>query len=433
MAKILDKQIYTCALGALNSVHAIDRVIPILHSGPGCGAKLGGYDGNSGFYSPNIFPCSSISEKEVVFGGAGKLHDTIDNALKVIDADLYVVMSGCTSEIIGDDIGDVTQEFQEKGYPIVYANTPGFKGNNLRGHDWTLKAIFDQYVQPVTEKEKGLVNLFVSVPFFDPFWYGNLKEIKELLTEIGLKVNTIFGHGSGVDNLKRVAAAEYNILVSPWTTLETVQFLEKKFGTPYLHYKSLPIGAVETSKFLRKVADFTGTDKDRTEKLIDEKESEFYYFIERYADMFLETRAISNRFSVVSDSQYALAITKFLTNDMGMFPVKQFILDDAPEQYRQDITNEFENLNYGIRAEVEFTTNGTDVYEQLRKQDFNGPAFILGSCWEKKIADELDGNFLNISQPVLGRIIMNSFYAGYDGGLHLIEDMYTKAAEKLIL
>lgn len=433
MAKIIDKQRYTCALGAINTVHAINRVIPILHSGPGCSGKLSGGGGSSGYFSPNIYPCSSVSEKEVVFGGENKLRDTIQNALKVIDADLFVVMSGCTSEIIGDDIGKVTREFQEKGYPIVYANTPGFKGSNLVGHDWVLTSIFDQYIQSVDTKEVGLVNLFVSVPYYDPYWLGNLKELEKLLTDIGLKVNTIFGHNRGVENLKRVPSAEYNILVSPWTSLETVKFLEKKFGTPYLHYPVLPIGAFETSKFLRKVAEFTNLDTSKVEKVINEKEAEFYYYIERFADTFLEARAISNRFVVASDSVYTLGITKFLVNDMGMFPTKQFILDDTPQQYRQTIIEEFKNLNYGIKAEVEFSTDGKYVHDEISKQDFNGPAFIFGSSWEKDIADKLKANYLNISYPVVAKIIMNSYRVGYDGGLHLIEDIYTEALQKLIL
>lgn len=436
MAKLMDKQILTCALGALNTVHAIDRVIPVLHSGPGCAAKLSGnYDGVSGLYSPNIFPCSSCSEKEVVFGGTRKLQQTIDNALKVIDADLFVVMTGCTQELIGDDVGDVVRQFQDQGKPVVYANTPGFKGSNLVGHDWVLKGIFDQYVEPVpeSEKEKGLVNLFVSVPFFDPFWLGNLKEIERLLTAIGLKVNRFFGHGCGVENLKRAAKAEATIVVSPWTSVPTAQFLDKKFGVPCLHYPVMPIGAFETSKFLRAVAEFTNLDEVRVNRFIQEQEAEYYYYIERYADLFLETRAISKRFTVVSDSNYALAVTKFLTNDMGMFPNRQFILDDAPKKAQEQIKEEFQNLNYGVKAEVEFTTDGTKVHDEIRQQDFAGPAFIFGSCWEERLAKDLGGNFLCISQPTMTRIVINSFYAGYEGGLRLIEDMYTKAVEKLAI
>lgn len=69
MTKILDKQRYKCAMSAMSTVQAIEGAIPILHSGPGCAQKLSNSAGNSGHYSPNIFPCTSINERDVVFGG----------------------------------------------------------------------------------------------------------------------------------------------------------------------------------------------------------------------------------------------------------------------------------------------------------------------------------------------------------------------------
>lgn len=433
MAKILDKQRYSCALGAMNTVHAISRAIPILHAGPGCAGKLAGSAGSSGYFSPNIFPCTSISEKEVVFGGDERLRDTIENALKVIDADLFVVMSGCTAEIIGDDIGEVTRNFQEQGAPVVYVNTPGFKGSNLVGHDWVLTNIFDQFLDESDHKEKGLVNIFAGVPYYDPFWLGNLRALETLIEELGLIPNTIFGHGRGIDNLKKIPNAEFNLLVSPWEGLESIKFLEKKFGTPYLHYPVLPIGAFETSKFLRSISEFTGIESKHTEEIIRKHEEEYYYYIERYADIFLEMRIITKRFAVVSDAQYSLAITKFLTNDLGMFPTKQYISDDTPEVYKNLIIEEFKKLNYGIEAEVEFSTDGNYIHEEIAKTDFNGLPFIFGSSWEKEIADRLGGHFLNVSYPVIGRLIINSSIAGYEGGLKLIEDIYTTALSKLVL
>ncbi|MBQ3648761.1 MAG: hydrogenase, partial [Treponema sp.] len=302
MAKILDQPRYKCALAAMQTVHAITGAIPVLHSGPGCAAKLNDNNGTSGRFSPNIFPCSSVSEKEVVFGGTGKLRSTIENALKVIDADLFVVLSGCTSEIIGDDIEEVAGNFSGEKKPVLWAKTPGFKGNNYLGHDWILKSIFEQYLEREevlssysnadgeVVKEKGLVNLFVSPPQQDPYWLGNLREIEALLSSIGLKPNTIFGFGRGIENIKKIPQAEYTILVSPWTGLESAKYLERRFGIKLLQYPVLPIGATETSKFLRAVQEFTGADKELTEKVIAEKEAEFYYYIERFADTLLETR-----------------------------------------------------------------------------------------------------------------------------------------------
>ena len=439
MAKILDQPRYKCALAAMQTVQAIPGAIPILHSGPGCAAKLNDNNGTSGRYSPNIFPCTSISEKEVVFGGSNKLRSTIENALKVIDADLFVVLSGCTGEIIGDDIEEVTGNFADADKPVIWAKTPGFKGNNYVGHDWILKSIFQQYLErdeiaaDEGEKEKGLVNLFVAPPQQDPYWLGNLREIESLLSAIGLKPNTIFGFARGLDNLKKIPQAEFTILISPWAGLDSAKYLERRYSIPLLQYPVLPIGATETTKFLRAVQEFTGVDKNLVEKVITEKEAEFYYYIERFADTLLETRILGKRFTVASDSQYAIAVTKFLVNDMGLFPEKVFITDDAPKSFQQKITDELNNLNYGITTPVQFTTDGHDIHEQIKVADFAGTPLILGSNWEKKLAVELGAHFVNVSYPMLEKLVINDHIAGYSGGLHLLEQIFTAAMSKLKL
>lgn len=435
MAKILDQPRYKCALAAMQTVQAIPGAIPVLHSGPGCAAKLNDNKGTSGRFSPNIYPCTSISEKEVVFGGADKLRSTIKNALRVIDADLFVVLSGCTGEIIGDDIQSVAEDFLDEEKPVVWTKTPGFKGNNYLGHDWILTSILDQYIKgPVpAQKTKGLVNLFAGVPQQDPYWLGNLRALERLLVEIGLTPNTIFGFGRSIKNLDKIPEAEFTILVSPWAGIESAKFIEKKFNVPLLHYKTLPIGATETTKFLRAVADFAKLDKEKVEKVIRHHEAEFYYYVERFADTILETRVLGKHFTVAGDSQYTDAVIKFLVNDMGMFPEKSFITDDAPEKYREEILKEINDLNYGIKAEVEFTTDGFQIHEKIRKIDFDGPALIFGSNWEKKLAIELDGLFVNVSYPMNEKMVMNSFVAGYEGGLHVLEEVYSVALSKLNL
>ena len=67
------------ANGSINS-----WAIPVLHAAPGCSTKLNDNSGSSGHYGPNVYPCSLVTEKEVVFGGIKKLRNTIENSLKVI-------------------------------------------------------------------------------------------------------------------------------------------------------------------------------------------------------------------------------------------------------------------------------------------------------------------------------------------------------------
>ncbi len=432
MAKLLDKQRYKCALASMQTVQAITRAIPVLHSGPGCAQKLSDGTGSSGYFSPNIFPCTSINEKDVVFGGTKKLASTIQNALKVIDADLYVVLTGCIPEIVGDDTGEVVSQFADAEKPVIYASTAGFKGNNYKGHEQVVDAIIDQYLAKASEGEKvkGLVNIWADVPYQDLFWLGNLRELEKLVAELGLTPNTIFGYERGIKNIDLVPKAEFNLLVSPWVGLKNVQKMEKKLGIPYLHYPVLPIGATETSKFLRAVGEYAHVPQEKTESVITAHEKYFYYLIERYADLFLENRVINKQFSVVADAQYALAATKFLVNDLGLFPAKQFITDDTPKEYQDAIRAEFQKLNYGIQAEVEFNTDSYLIHKQINEHDYHGYPLVLGSYYDKEITEQLKGNFLNVAWPFQNRVVLDDFYAGYTGGIRLIEDIYSVAVQR---
>ena len=430
MAKLLDKQRYKCALGAMQSVQAIERALPILHSGPGCAQKLSEATGSSGYFSPNIFPCTSINEKDVVFGGVKKLNSTIENALKVVDADIYFVLTGCIPEIVGDDSGEVVSRFAKNDKPVIYAPTAGFKGNNYSGHEQVIDAITDQYLKKSDKKQKGLINIWADVPYQDLFWLGNIRELEKLISELGLIPNTIFGYKRGIENINKIPEAEFNLLVSPWVGLGSMKKMEQKLGIPFLHYNTLPIGATETSKFLKEVGKFASVSEKKLETVIKEHEDYYYYLIERFADLFLENRVINKQFTVVADAQYSLGVTKFLVNDLGLIPAKQFIVDDTPKKYREQIAEEFKKLNYGIKAEVSFETDGYKIHQEIRNHDYHGYPLVLGGYYEKEVTEELKGNFLNISWPVLDKVVFDRFYAGYTGGIRLIEDIYTVAVQR---
>ena len=199
---------------------------------------------------------------------------------------------------------------------------------------------------------------------------------------------------------------------------------------PYLHYKTLPIGATETSKFLREVGKFAGVDEEKVESVIKVHEDYYYYLIERYADLFLENRVINKQFTVVSDAHYALGITKFLANDLGLVPAKQFVVDDTPKNRREEIAEEFKKLNFGLEAEVSFETDGFKIHEEIKNHDYHGYPLILGGYYEKEVTESLKGNFLNVSYPVQDKVVLDDSYVGYTGGIRLIEDIYTVAVQR---
>ena len=156
---------YGCAVGATNTVVAIKGAVPIANCSPGCQLKTtamltfeNGFQGSVAAGGGNM-PSANSTENDIVFGGIKTLDQLIKSTIKIYDGDLFVVLTGCTGELIGDNVPDLVSKYQKAGYPIVYANTAGFKGNNLFGHEEVVDAIIDQYVGEYKgRKKKGLVN-----------------------------------------------------------------------------------------------------------------------------------------------------------------------------------------------------------------------------------------------------------------------------------
>lgn len=432
MSRIIEQPRYSCALGAQQTVVAIKKAVPILHSGPGCSGKISALIGQGeGYAGGNTIPCTNTSESEVVFGGEDKLRSVIEGAFKVIDAELYVVLSGCTSDIVGDDIGNVTAHYQEQGKAIVYAETGGFKSNNYVSHDIVVNAIIDQYVDKFKDKlkiEDGLVNVFATIPYQDPYWNGNLEELKRILEGIGLKVNILFGQESkGISEWKSIPNAQFNIVVNNWVGLNIAEHLKEKYKTPYFHFPYIPIGGEESSKFLRAVGKFGNLDSEKVEAFIKKEEEKFYSHLEKTADFMLEFRyGLPRRFYTILDASYSIGFSKFLLNELGIIPARQYVIDDTPEIYKEAIIKEFKEISEFRSAEVSFSIDGGAIQEDIRKDINKNRALILGSGWERDLATDIKADLLIISAPITYRLVLNCGYAGYNGGLRAIEDIYDK-------
>ncbi|MBP2651980.1 MAG: oxidoreductase/nitrogenase component 1 [Firmicutes bacterium] len=426
---------YSCSISALHSAAAIPGVIPITHCGPGCADKqfmnvsfYNGFQGG-GYGGGAVVPSTNATEKEVVFGGAERLRELIAASLKVLDADLFVVLTGCISDLVGDDVGSVVSEFQQQGVPIVFAETGGFKGNNFIGHELVTQAIIDQYVGEYTgPKEKGTVNVWSLLPFHNTFWRGDLTEIKRILEGVGLKVNILFGYESeGVSEWKNIPKAQFNLVLSPWLGLQTAHHLAEKYDQPYLHIPVIPIGAQETSAFLRKVVEFSGLDTAQAERFITQEETSYYHYLESFSDFYAEYWwGLPAKFAVVGDSAYNLALTKFLVNQLGIIPGKQIITENPPEEYRAAIHQQYQTIAKDVSTDVEFEDDSYLIHQSIRQTKFGNKApIIFGTTWERDLAKELKGAIVEVGFPASYEVVISRSYIGYRGALTLLEKIYT--------
>lgn len=437
MSGIIEQERYTCAIGALQSVVAIPRAVPILHSGPGCGNMIQGFfERSTGYAGGSTSPCTNFTEKEVVFGGTDRLRENIANTYKILDTDLQVVLTGCTAGIVGDDIEPVVEEFREEGKPIVSVETAGFKCSNLEAHSLVVNAVIDQYVSRFEEgnpfrSEKNTVNLFASLPYQDPFWKGNLREYKRLLEGIGLSVHVLFGPESGgVREWQQIPKANFNILVSPWYGLPIAEHLEEVYGQPFTQYPNIPIGANETERFLRQVLAFANEqgaelDTDAAEEFIRHEREAYYEEIDNLATFLLEFRyGLPNHVHIVHDAGYVLGLSKFLLHEVGIVPKEQFAVDNTPKRFQEQIAAELQSTSDKKVIPLTFEPDAGKVQDAIRSLHHGGRGLLIGSGWDKELAREKDYDFLSASVPTPYRLVMTTNYVGFSGGLRVIEDIY---------
>lgn len=436
MSVYIEKPRTTCSLGgALAAISALSEVVPIAHTASGCAGNLAsatGYSaGNTGssYCSGASVPVSNILETHVVFGGENRLKEEIEGTFELINAKLFVVATGCMTEIIGDDVQSVVSEFQEEDKPIIYINTPSFEGDAYNGYEILLDGIFNKYLPVKEEKDKRLVNIFGVVPLLDPFFRGELEEIKRILEGIGLRVNTFFTPDQSFENILSASEAGLNIILSRTNGVKFAEKFKKKHGTPYI-VTEIPVGAQDTDEFLRLIARELNIPEEKVEQVIKGENSIYYRYLERLVDTIAdgEHKYYS---AVVSNANRAVAYASFLQNELGWVVSETIITDILDKKSKEQLELSFKNNN--IQGELIFETDASIIHKKIRSNHIENrdefysnsytPLYILGSTFEKEFADKVGARKLGVSYPLYDRVIINKGYAGYRGGLQLFEDL----------
>jgi nitrogenase molybdenum-iron protein beta chain len=418
---------YSCSLGgALSTTLALYGGVPILHSGAGCGlgqqfgiTYAGGQNAAGGQGTTNT-PCSCLVEEHVIFGGEEKLRNLIRTSIEVMVGNFFAVISGCVPSLIGDDVDSIVNEFRDKA-SLVHIKAPGFDGNSYEGYELFFEAVIDQLLTAPLPVKKGRVNILGIVPFHHLFWKGELSTVKQLLSKLGLEANIVFTEFDGIQNLLELPAAELNLVLSPWNGHRVAKKLEEKFGTPSLSFPGVPLGAKQTSALVRQLAAKLGLDVLQTEELIAKEERHTYRTAEYFGDVVM--MGVPNAyFAVAADTSKAIGVTQFLANEVAYLPEIVIITDDPPESAREEILRQLsEGLETVTKPEVIFESDAHLIREKLKGRSF---LFLFGSSLEKHIAGpEFNAIPITVAFPSYDRLILDRNFAGFRGGLSLMEEL----------
>jgi nitrogenase molybdenum-iron protein beta chain len=420
-------------------MRAMNRVIPIVHAATGCaynyytGGNAGaGYLGG-GYCGATSTPSTNVSEREIVFGGEERLTEQIRTTMEVIDGDLYIVISGCMVEMIGDDILAAAEHLEGLPAPVLAVPTPSFKGNAQHGYDLVLEKLIRRLVKKQAVKKSKAVNVFGIIPGSDVFYKGNLKEIKRVLKLIGLEVNTFVGEGETLEDIRNSGGAALNIVLSDVYAPRSAEAFEEVHGIPFIR-EQLPIGFFQTSRFLRSVGAALGIDSALVDAAIAAEQDIYFDYFERIADSYNDID-LQRCGIVAADSNYAPAISAFISDELGWIPHLTMVTDELNDENKAILGKRFTGFASGLAPRVYFNPNAsglrhylTDSWERNRNQVYYEnlpPAVVFGSSFEKDFADEFAVPLLSISFPSNTRVVFNKTYAGFNGGLALAEDSFS--------
>src|SRR5512138_3451751 len=393
MSTHIERPRYQCALGgALVTINAIERAVAIVHAAPGCAASAdgaatvgGGYWGTT-VTDGRATPSTNIVEREGIFGGEERLAEQIATTLDVVDADLYAVITGCMTDIIGDDVKAVVSEFQKKGKPVIFAETGGFKGDSTVGADFIWEAIATQYVTKALPTDPKRVNLFGFVPAQDVFWRGNLLELKRLLGLLGITANTFLTPFDDLNDLKEASRAALNVVFSDLHGIRPAELFKEEHGVPYVA-EPLPIGPTATEAFLRRLAERLDIDNTLLEKVIAAEKSHYYQFINPLTDLF-NNQDFQPFGVVIGNANYTYAVTRFIADDLGWIPYFAAVTDLLKDEQKETVLQRFGDIDPDLRPKVIFETDTDRITERLNEElakedDPYGtpisPAFVIGS------------------------------------------------------
>jgi nitrogenase molybdenum-iron protein beta chain len=417
----------SCALhGALQVFEAIEGTVPVIHSTSGCGVQhyLGGTrlsGGNDSFGSPPI-SSTNIREKHVVFGGGSRLREQLKNSVKVTQGDLYAIVTGCSIEMVGDDVPAMAKEGIEQDWPVIYANTPGFRGDVHQGYQLATRSLIEQLPalsKDATPAPAGLVNIFGIIPNQDPFWRGNLQELARLLSAIGLVPNLLLGDEQNVNSWKQLPGAALNLVLSHWGELPA-QLLDERYGIASISVDGLPVGAA-AGRLLSRVSEKLGLDQARTDAVIAREESLLKRQFALLADTYYRT-GFQREFALVGESAQVVGIGEFLGTQLGLLPRTLVITDNPPDVLRESLVTRLKSIVPGYDVDIIFSEDRAEIADAIQAGQ---AGIVLGSSLEDDAARKLGVPFLALSFPLTHRVVLDRGYAGYRGAAALLEDLGT--------
>ena len=369
---------------------------------------------------------ASIVDRHVLARGSQeKVVENITRKDKEENPDLIILTPTCTSSILQEDLQNfVNRAGLDSKSDVLLADVNHYRVNELQAADRTLEQIIRFYLEKARLKENLVVKKTEkpSANILGIFTLGfhnqhDCRELKRLLTDLGISINEILPEGGSVTNIKNLPNAWFNLIPYREVGLMSANYLQTEFDMPYVAIT--PMGLLDTENCIREIVN-----------IVQNRDSSYDFNFERYIDT--QTRFISQAawFSrsidcqnltgkkavVFGDATHAASMTKILAREMG-------IRVSCSGTYCKHDADWFREQVDGFCDEVLITDDHTQVADMIARIE---PAAIFGTQMERHIGKRLDIPCGVISAPVHIQNFPLGFrpFLGYEGTNQISDLVY---------
>jgi len=392
-------------VGALRAIHGVRDSITIIHARPGCHCGMLLLNALGSNQNDVRVISSGFRSHDTVYGAEKRLSAAIQLSQEYFEPGLIAALNCSAPAIMGDDIEGVASSMEEKiPAALMTMETGGYEGPAWIGYEGALAKLTD-YMIPVERPSANRINL-IGIKTDDINAAGDLTEIRRILKDHGIEVNTVLADAS-FDEIKNAPDASLNIVLGG-DGLGCAKVMRERFDIPYLT-TPYPFGVKKTTEFIENVANRLGRKIDS--ELIDREVKLVRDGIERVC-MFLQG-IYDMPVAVIGEGGRAFDLAEFLSDELGL-NVK--VLAISSKNYLTSDRIKDGNGHFG------------DVFIEPDRFEMNnlikgaGVSVIFGSTFEKHLSSEIGAPLIRVSYPVIDEVsITDAPYAGFKGTLHLCE------------
>nr|YP_009106858.1 ChlB subunit of protochlorophyllide reductase [Marvania geminata]AIT95647.1 ChlB subunit of protochlorophyllide reductase [Marvania geminata] len=368
---------------------------------------------------------ASIVDRHVLARGSQeKVVENIRRKDSEEHPDLILLTPTCTSSILQEDLQNfVNRASLESKSDVLLADVNHYRVNELQAADRTLEQIVRFYIEKarktetldLTKTEKPSANIIgiFTLGFHNQH---DCRELKRLLTDLGIEINEILPENGCVTNLKNLPKAWFNLIPYREVGLMAAKYLEAEFGMPYVD--TTPMGIVETGNCIKEI----------------EKILESQYALQKNYTQYVQqqTRYVSQaawfsrsidcqnltgkRVVVFGDNTHAAAMTKILSREMG-------IRVACAGTYCKHDADWFREQVQGFCDEILITEDHNEVADMIARIE---PSAIFGTQMERHVGKRLDIPCGVISSPVHIQNFPLGYrpFLGYEGTNQIADLVY---------